>query len=86
MSSVLEKQRLVEAVRCTSYELQFWSVRFAQRYQRLKAGEFLALKPGGTALLINQLTSLHDHLLIVWGLFALILGGKGNDNDKRING
>lgn len=38
-SSVLERQRLVKAVRCASHELQFWSVRFAQRYQRLKAGE-----------------------------------------------
>ncbi len=77
VSSVIERQRLVEAVRCTMHELQFWSVRFAQRYLRLKAGEFSALKPGGTALLINQLTSLHDHLLIVWGLFMLKLGGNG---------
>jgi len=50
VSSVIERQRLVEAVRCTMHELQFWSVRFAQRYLRLKAGEFSALKPGGTAL------------------------------------
>ena len=40
VSSVPERQRLVKAVRCTMHELQFWSVRFAQRYPRLKAGEF----------------------------------------------